>query len=53
MVNLLLKKATMRQMGNAMLRHIFSLLQRKKMKLYCLLMKYLKEKISVHFHMIL
>ena len=34
MVNLLLKKATMRQMVNAMLPHIFSLLQRKKMELW-------------------
>ena len=43
----------MRQMGNAMLPHIFSLLQRKKIKSYCLLMKYLKEKIRVHFHIVL
>ena len=53
MVNLLLRKATMRQMGNVMLPRIFSLLQRGKMELYCLLMKYLKEKIRVHFHMVL
>ena len=53
MVNLLLKKATMRQMVNAMLPHIFSLLQRKKMELCCILMKYQKEKIKVRFHMIL
>ena len=53
MVNLLLKKATMRQMENDMLPHIFSLLQRKKMELCCILMKYQKEKIKVRFHMIL
>ena len=53
MVNLLLKKATMRQMVNAMLPHIFSLLQRKKTELCCILMKYQKEKIKVRFHMIL
>ena len=53
MVNLLLKKATMRQMVNAMLPRIFSLLQRKKMELCCILMKYQKEKIKVRFHMIL
>ena len=53
MVNLLFKKATMRQMVNAMLPRIFSLLQRKKMELCCILMKYQKEKIKVRFHMIL
>ena len=47
------EEATMRQMGNAMLHRIFSLLQRKKIKSYCLLMKYLKEKIRVHFHIVL
>ena len=44
MVNLLLKKATMRQMVNAMLPHIFSLLQRKKTELCCILMKYQKRR---------
>mgnify|MGYP000357336510 CR=1 FL=1 len=53
MADLLLKKATMRQMVNAMLHHIFSLLQRKKTELCCILMKYQKEKIKVRFHMIL
>ena len=33
--------------------HIFSLLQRKKTELCCILMKYQKEKIKVRFHMIL
>lgn len=33
--------------------HIFSLLQRKKMELCYILMKYQKEKIKVRFHMIL
>lgn len=40
-------------MVNAMLPHIFSLLQRKKMELCYILMKYQKEKIKVRFHMIL
>ena len=52
MADLLLKKATMKRMGNVMRHHIFFLLQKQNREFYFPLMKFQKEKIRRHFHML-
>ena len=50
MADLLLKKATIKRMGNVMRHHIFFLLQKQNREFYFPLMKFQKEKMRRHFH---